>query len=108
MTNECPHKRGDRCFGQKNAPKCYYDLGEDCQQYIPKGEPLNHQDYYGGDDTYEVLKVIEAWKLPYHLGCVAKYIRRAGFKDPAKEVEDLKKAQVYLNRYISMVEKKKR
>ena len=40
--------------------------------------------------------------MSYHLGNVLKYICRAGFKN--NEVEDLKKAAWYLNRYIGLIE----
>ena len=66
---------------------------------------LEHPDYYGGDGAYEVLKVIEALEMDFHLGNVFKYIARAGKKDPAKEIEDLKKAQVYLRRKIEYLER---
>ena len=66
---------------------------------------LERPDYYGGDGTYEVLKVIEALEMDFHLGNVFKYIARAGKKDPAKEIEDLKKAQVYLRRKIEFLER---
>lgn len=66
-------------------------------------DPVNHPNHYciGG---IEVLDAIEAWKLPYHLGNVVKYVARAGHKDPSKTVEDLKKARFYLDRYIKRME----
>jgi hypothetical protein len=68
-------------------------------------ETVNHPAYYGGEDNpYEVIKVIEAWELDFHLGTVVKYIPRAGKKDPGKELEDLKKAAWYLARKIELVE----
>jgi len=51
----------------------------------------------------EVIDVIEAWGLPYHLGNVVKYIARANLK--GKYLEDLKKARWYLDRYITKLEK---
>lgn len=63
-------------------------------------EAINNPKHYGGDTTYEAIKVIEAWKLNFHLGNVVKYISRAGKKDSNKTKEDLLKAQWYLNRYI--------
>lgn len=67
------------------------------------GDAVNHPDHYGGaDDPYEVIKVIEAWGLGFHLGNTVKYIARAGKK--AKLVEDLKKAQWYLARKIARLE----
>lgn len=62
--------------------------------------PVVHPPHYGGDTTYEAIKVIEAWGLGFCLGNAVKYISRAGKKDPAKEIEDLEKAQWYLTREI--------
>lgn len=65
-------------------------------------ESVNHPAHYGGaDDPYEAIKVIEAWRLDFHLGNAVKYIARAGKKDPAKEREDLEKARWYLDRRIA-------
>ena len=59
--------------------------------------------YYGGaEDPYEPIKVIEAWKLNFHLGCVVKYVRRFDQKGGLK---DLVKARWYLNRQIEQMEK---
>lgn len=64
--------------------------------------------HYGGkDNPYEVLKVIENWKLGFHLGNVIKYVARAGKKDKSKEIEDLEKAKTYLERYIETLKKEK-
>lgn len=61
---------------------------------------VNHPDYYGGDTTYEAIKVIEAWGLGFSLGNAVKYISRAGKKDPDALLEDLRKASWYLQREI--------
>jgi hypothetical protein len=63
---------------------------------------VNHPPHYAFG-PHETIDVIEAWDLPYHLGNVVKYVSRA--KRKGKELEDLKKAAWYLDRYISMVEK---
>ena len=63
-------------------------------------EAVNNPKHYGGDTTYEAIKVIEAWELNFHLGNVIKYISRAGKKDLTKTKEDLLKAKWYLDRYI--------
>ena len=62
-------------------------------------DPVNHPKHYTFGKI-EVIDVLEDWQLPYHLACVVKYVARAGKKDPSKEMEDLKKAQWYLNRWI--------
>lgn len=68
-------------------------------------EAVNHPAHYGGDTVYEVIKVLEAWELPPNLWQSVKYISRAGKKDPAKTLEDLKKAAFYLNREIETLER---
>lgn len=67
---------------------------------------INHPSHYT-DGSIEVIEFIEDKKLGYHLGNVIKYICRAGKKDPSKEVEDLKKAAWYLDRYIEKKGKKR-
>ena len=52
------------------------------------------------NNTYETIKVIEAWNLGFCLGNAVKYISRAGKKDKSKEIEDLEKAVWYLQREI--------
>lgn len=47
----------------------------------------------------EPIDAIEAWELPYHLGCVVKYIARHRHKGG---VIDLRKAKWYLERYIEV------
>lgn len=53
----------------------------------------------------EVIDFIEDKKLGFHLGNAVKYISRAGRKDPAKTIEDLRKAAWYLNRQIERLER---
>lgn len=62
-------------------------------------DAVNHPDHYGGgDNPYEVIKVIEAWGLGFNLENTVKYIGRAGKKDNL--VQDLEKARFYLDREI--------
>lgn len=65
-------------------------------------DPVNHPTHYclGG---IEVIDAIEAWGLGFHSGNVVKYIARATHK--GKELEDLKKARVYLDRLIALKER---
>lgn len=60
---------------------------------------VDHPAHYGGDSTYEAIKVIEAWNLGFSLGNAVKYIARAGKKGSA--LEDLQKARWYLDREIA-------
>jgi hypothetical protein len=63
---------------------------------------VNHPEHYktGGIET---IDFIEAKSLGYHLGNVVKYVTRADHK--GNRLEDLKKAQWYLKRAISNLEK---
>lgn len=69
-----------------------------------KIDMINHPPHYKSEAGIEAIDVIEAFNLDYHLGCAVKYILRHENKgDP---LQDLKKAQWYLNRKISQMEKK--
>jgi hypothetical protein len=63
---------------------------------------VNHPAHYkvGG---IEVIDFIESKGLTYTLGNVVKYVSRADHK--GNKLEDLKKAQWYLNREVSTLEK---
>jgi hypothetical protein len=65
-------------------------------------DKVNSPSHYkvGGIET---IDFIEAKQLDYHLGNVVKYISRADHKD--SKLENLKKAQWYLNRIVSNLEK---
>lgn len=78
-------------------------------QVVSRDEPavqVDHPPHYGGDKSYEAIKVIEAWSLGFCLGNVVKYISRAGRKPGATELDDLRKARWYLDRYIANLEGK--
>ena len=63
---------------------------------------VNHPPHYkvGGIET---IDFIEAKGLDYHLGNVIKYISRSDHKD--NKLENLKKAQWYLNRAVDNLTK---
>lgn len=65
---------------------------------------VNHPSHYT-DGKIEVIDFIEDKGLNFHRGNAVKYIARSGKKNPAKEVEDLKKAVWYLNREIQRMER---
>jgi hypothetical protein len=68
---------------------------------------VNHPQHYGGENNpYEVIKVIEALEMDFHIGNTFKYIARAGKKETDKELQDLKKALWYLQRKIELLESK--
>ena len=66
----------------------------------PKGDSVDGPAHYKG---YDVLEIINRYKLPFELGNTVKYILRAAAK--GKLLEDLKKAKFYLDWYIERIEK---
>ena len=68
-----------------------------------KPDMVNHPPHYtsGGIET---IDFIEAKQLGYNLGNVVKYVSRSTLK--GDQLENLKKAQWYLNREIKQLEKK--
>jgi len=94
--------------GRELFPAAIQRAKETLAEYPIPEELVKNPSYYGGvDNPYEVIKVCEAWGLDKdaYLFNVAKYIARAGKKDPAKELEDLKKAVFYLERRIKLLSK---
>jgi hypothetical protein len=75
------------------------------EMFEPKADPVNNPAHYivGGIET---IDFIEAKKLGYNLGNVVKYITRADHK--ANKLQDLRKAQWYLEREIFNVENNKK
>ena len=67
---------------------------------------VNHPNHYtvGGVETLDVIeaKLSQSEFQGYCLGNILKYLMRAGYK--GKQLEDLKKAQFYLNRMIDSYE----
>lgn len=63
---------------------------------------IDHPSHYN-KGKIEVIDFIEDQGLSFHLGNVIKYVARAGSK--GDKLEDLKKAQWYLDRYINEVMK---
>lgn len=66
-----------------------------------KGDAINHPSHYNAG-KYEVIDVIEDWRLNFNLGNSIKYIARAHHKgDP---ISDLRKAKWYLEREINRMQ----
>ena len=72
---------------------------------ISKADPVNHPAHYkvGGIET---IDFIEAKKLNYNIGNVVKYLTRADHK--GNRLQDLRKAQWYLEREIWNAEDNKK
>jgi hypothetical protein len=61
-------------------------------------ELIDHPPHYTATPI-EPIEVIEAWGLGFHLGNAVKYIARA--KHKGSEVQDIKKAMWYLDRWLT-------
>jgi hypothetical protein len=72
-----------------------------------KFDSVKNPAHYTEGRIYEPVKVIEDWELDYHLGNALKYISRAGRKgESISLIEDVGKAIFYLERRISIAERK--
>lgn len=66
-------------------------------------EYVNHPSHYGGENnTYECIKVIDAWNLNFCLGTAVRYICRAGQKPDNPDIQDLEKAIWYLQHEVEL------
>lgn len=96
-------------------PESYHDLEHDwdwdCDN-DPPCSPVNkdatydppppHYDSGAGLDPWAV---VDAFGLGFYDGNVLKYLLRAGKKDIAPRLDDLKKARNYLNKLIELEER---
>ncbi len=71
-----------------------------------RNDPVNHPAHYtyGGIETMDYIDSL-GMGVAFCLGNVIKYVSRAGHKDSTAVTEDLRKAQWYLNRAISKIER---
>jgi hypothetical protein len=71
----------------------------------PTQEDITRPSHYGGEaNPHEPIKVIEHYKLGFHVGNGIKYLLRAGRKPGEAYAHDLKKAIWYLQRELARVE----
>lgn len=62
------------------------------------GRPVGYYDVrLSNGDVIQILDVIDALQLNFALGCVMKYVARAGRKPGTRISDDLKKALDYLS-----------
>ena len=89
--------------GSHHEPKC--DMySSDRIKEEPK-EAVDKVSHYHGT---AVMEFIDDFKLSFCLGNTVKYIARSGKKDPAKYIEDLKKAAWYLDWEIKRLEQEEK
>lgn len=70
------------------------------------GDTVNHPAHYadGWSNGAEVIDITE--HLNFNRGNAVKYLARAGKKDPAREIEDVRKAAWYCNRELERLERR--
>lgn len=72
--------------------------------FLPRQDLINHPPHYNSHPSnVECIDIIK--HMDYRLGSVIKYLWRAGLKDGNPTLQDLKKAQWYLNNKIEDLEK---
>lgn len=71
--------------------------------YEIRGDAVNSPPHYteGGIEVIDIIET-KGFHNNYYLGNVLKYVLRSPYK--GKELEDLKKARYYLERYIRLLE----
>ena len=67
---------------------------------------VKHPSHYAEGRKYEPKDVIRDWGLAFNLGNAVKYLARAGRKDDI--IQDLKKAQEYIQFEIDAIEAERR
>ena len=74
------------------------------KENVPRGtlEHVNHPNHYN-KGKFEVIDVIEDWRLGFNLGNAIKYIGRCEHKENKKQ--DLEKALWYINRELENITK---
>lgn len=84
-------------------------MPEKKETQISPSEAVHHPSRYGGDTTYEVIKVLEAWGITdFYLGNSIKYIARPGKSlTVEKRIEDLEKSLWFLSRKIQRMKEGK-
>jgi len=95
--HECDYKSCNR----QGFHQCWVD-NHTISERPMKFDSVDHPQHYNAG-RFEVIDVIEDWKLGFNLGNAVKYIARADYK--GKRLEDLLKAKWYIEREIAREEK---
>lgn len=96
------HKHNTEGFANESCSFCDAEAMKQIKKAM-QNDPVNHPSHYTSGKI-EVMDFIADQNLNFGRGNVVKYTARAGKKDPAKELEDLRKAAWYLNYEIKKLE----
>lgn len=67
---------------------------------------MHNSDYYGKDNPFEPIKIIDYYDLNFSRGNAIKYILRAGNKPGEDVIKDLLKARDYIDHEIEKLQNK--
>lgn len=67
---------------------------------------MHNSDYYGKENPFEPIKIIDYYDLNFSRGNAIKYILRAGNKPGEDVVKDLLKARDYIDHEIEKLSNK--
>lgn len=67
---------------------------------------MHNSDYYGKENPFEPIKIIDYYDLNFSRGNAIKYILRAGNKPGEDAVKDLLKARDYIDHEIEKLSNK--
>lgn len=67
---------------------------------------MHNSDYYGKENPFEPIKIIDYYDLNFSRGNAIKYILRAGNKPGEDVVKDLLKARDYIDHEIEKLRNK--
>ena len=67
---------------------------------------MHNSDYYGKENPFEPIKIIDYYDLNFSRGNAIKYILRAGNKPGEDVVKDLLKARDYIDHEIKKLSNK--
>ena len=91
MENNCDNCKHEACYGDGPCLEC-----EDLSGWYPKNDMVNNPTHYT-QGSIEVIDFINDQSLDYMEGNVVKYVCRYKYKNG---LEDLKKAQWYINKLV--------
>lgn len=107
---ECKYIKGDECpydcqVNDAYCLNCQLIKMDSRLKSSESTDKVSHPSHYVEGRRYEPKDVIRDWGLNYNLGCVVKYVSRAGRKDDI--LQDLRKARQYLDFEIEAIEEER-
>ena len=79
-------------------------IGEVLSEKDENYEYVDHPKHYN-QGGIELVNIVDSYQLGFYEGNIVKYVVRSGKKPGNSKLQDLKKAQWYLNYLIRLLEK---